>query len=134
SWKAHRKASSQIQRLGGAKGFAESVGQISIAIHKREAPQARLDYLIDEKRFRLPTASAILAVLFPLEFAVYDYRLRDELKFRPIHTNRPGERWARYQEYCEAIRKAAPPNYSLREADKYLWGRSRYEALGKLIG
>jgi hypothetical protein len=84
-------------------------------------------------------ASAILAVLCPGEFTVYDMRVctmlekeKSEWAFGNLKSLRGFEKLCQgYQEYKKAV-EAFPyetPCSTLREKDRYLWGKSFYEQL-----
>jgi hypothetical protein len=83
--------------------------------------------------FRLPTASAILTVLYPEEFTVYDARVCEVLggfgglgdrKWSP-------EMWREYRRFVDAVRTnaEAPAALSLRDRDRWLWGKSKQERM-----
>jgi hypothetical protein len=85
----------------------------------------------DEWGFYLPTASAILSVLWPGDFTVFDRRACEQLvklrekDFRRLDNIDSTERlWPQYVEHCEAVKKAVPQHDSLRDKDRFLWGRS----------
>jgi hypothetical protein len=77
-WKANR-AKSKIARIVLNKAEAAdldvAVGEISKALHCAESPKERLRILIEEWAFLLPMATAILTVLWPDEFTVFDVRV-----------------------------------------------------------
>jgi hypothetical protein len=87
--------------------------------------------LLTEWGFRLPTASAILAALYPEEFTVYDIRVCTVLgAFHHLGDQKwSPEMWRRYQQFVGAIRAAAPSGLSLRECDRWLWGRDKQAAM-----
>ena len=75
--------------------------------------------------FALPMASAILTVLWPEEFTVYDVRARGELNdFSTLGSVAPHRVWPEYVRYREAVRQAVPGPLSLRDKDRTLFGRS----------
>ncbi len=71
-------------------------------------------------------ASAILTVLYPDEFSVYDVRVCGELGgFSELSNITKFERlWPRYLEFLQAVERAAPEGLTLRDKDRYLWGKS----------
>ena len=79
----------------------------------------------------MPTASAILTVLYPDEFTIYDIRVCQILKdFHNLVNLSKFERvWAGYQAFKSKVQEAAPPHLSLRDKDRYLWGQSFHEQL-----
>ncbi len=96
--------------------------------------------LIEDHTFQLPTASAILAVLYPNDFTVYDIRVCEELeqynkeyKFFNLDNLIFENRWLRYLKYVEKVKEITNNSLSLREKDMYLWGKSFKEQLEKNI-
>jgi hypothetical protein len=83
--------------------------------------------------FRLPTATAILTVLFPRQFTVYDMRVCESLgAFRKLENRRFSEElWKNYLSFKREIRNAAPSVLSLRDKDRYLWGKSFHKQVVK---
>src|SRR2546422_7668710 len=87
--------------------------------------------MLEDWCFRLPMATAILTVLYPNEFTVYDTRVCAELRafknlggVRPFDALRQG-----YEEFKGRVEEAAPDGLTLRDKDRYLWGKSLYQQL-----
>ena len=76
-WKANRAKRTIAKRLlrYGYSNLEDAVGALTRGLAKAGTPEDRLRYLWDTWGFRLPMASAILAVLFPEDFTVYDLSL-----------------------------------------------------------
>jgi hypothetical protein len=91
----------------------------------------RLSLLLGKWGFRLPTASAILTVLYPEQFTVYDVRVRTGLRMRDI-CDRHDVVEAYFKEYLPTVAEL-PQGATLREKDRYLWGKSTYEDLQQFI-
>jgi hypothetical protein len=81
--------------------------------------------------FRLPTASAILTVLYPDIFTMYDIRVCDTLQaFHQLGSMKwSSAAWREYQRFLGAVRDAAPRGLSLRDCDRWLWGKDKWETL-----
>ena len=82
--------------------------------------------LISDWGFRLPMASAILTVLYPNAFTIYDVRVCEVLgdyRNAQYRTNFDAL-WSEYQSYIVAVKKAVTEKYELREKDRWLWGKS----------
>ena len=130
-WKANRAKNKLRNRLKTRAGsFAEAVEQIALLLHASNDQKERLRILMADWGLQLPMASAILTVLYPNEFTVYDRRVCDELelKFRdwPPFSD---AMWEEYRQFREAVIAATPVNLSLRDKDRFLWGRSlRHDA------
>lgn len=129
-WKANRAKSKVAKRLMARATRRESLDAVTKRLTKAlyDCPddENRLRVLMFEWRFRLPMASAILTVCWPDRFTVYDVRVCEQLGAHSelLYVMRPDRRWAGYCRYVEAVRQASPPGLSLRDCDRYLWGRS----------
>ena len=87
---------------------------------------ARLAVLIERWGFRLPMASAILTVLYPDQFTIYDVRVCDILGDFHDAQNKTkyNKLWERYVAFIAAVREAVPSESLLRDKDRFLWGQS----------
>lgn len=127
-WKSNRAKSKVASRLL-AQDYPDlnvAVGALVQEIAKAGDAKARLAVLIDKWGFRLPMASAILTVLYPEEFTVYDVRVCNVLgDFKDAqHKTKFDTLWNRYTEYVERVKREVPEKESLRDKDRYLWGKS----------
>ncbi len=129
-WKANRAKSKVAERLlthgNGQANLESAVGSLLAAIFEAKDQRARLSVLIEGWGFRLPMASAILTVLYPEDFTVYDIRVCDVLrdfKDAQYRTNF-ATLWERYADYIIAVKGAVPECSSLRDKDRFLWGKS----------
>jgi hypothetical protein len=127
-WKANRAKSKVASRLLG-KGHANlsaAVTALVASITNAQTNKERLRVLVREWGFRLPMASAILTVLFPDDFTVYDVRVCEVLSdFTDAqHKSDFDELWGRYTAYVNRVRESAPIATTLRDKDRYLWGQS----------
>lgn len=127
-WKANRAKSKIAKKL-----LAKGPGNLEVTIHRltREVADAksdeqRLSCLIRNWDFRLPMASAILAVLYPDKFTVYDVRVTEVLgKFKHLAEVKPfAKLWAGYVDFLKAVEDATPGATTWRERDHRLWGES----------
>lgn len=129
-WKANRAKSKIAQRLlahgDGHANLELAVNSLLTAISDAQDNLIRLSILINDWGIRLPMASAILAVLYPEDFTVYDIRVCNVLNdFDDAqHKTNFDELWKRYSAYVVAVRNSAPKNLSLRDKDRFLWGKS----------
>lgn len=129
-WKANRAKSKVAERLlahgSGQANLGAAVGSLLTAISEAKDQEERLSVLIEGWGFRLPMASAILTVLYPEDFTVYDTRVCDVLgsfKDAQYKTNF-AILWERYSAYVIAVRNAVPECTTLRDKDRFLWGKS----------
>ncbi len=126
-WKANRAKSKLAHRLlKKSQTLEEAASEFTGALYRAQSAQQRLLIAMDEWGFYLPMASAILAVLWPEEFTVYDYRVCEELNdFRNLRNLETKNLWPKYCQYREAVRGVeGAEGKSLRETDRFLWGRS----------
>ena len=133
-WKANRAKSKIARRLlAHSPGcfMEQAVCELTSGIFLQPDAETRMRYLWCDCGIRLPMASAILTVLYPEEFTVYDYRVCDCMgKFHEIGvTSRFDKLWSNYTEFCQAVKNATPKGLSLRDKDRYLWGKSFAEQL-----
>lgn len=133
-WKANRAKSRIAKRLLSHANYTDldsAVKALTAAIAHAPTPKEKLQVLLNEWGFLLPMASAILTVLYPDDFTVYDIRVCDILgdfhwvgnrsKFEDI--------WTGYTKYTAAVRANTPAELSLRDKDRWLWGKSFYNDL-----
>lgn len=128
-WKANRAKTKVAKRLLGdsTKTLDEVVGELTKAIAAQRTPKDRMRVLMfGNIRFRLPMASAILTVLYPDEFTVYDYRVCETLGGFQNLTNPTNidRMWEGYSAFKSAVIRNSPAGLSLRDRDRYLWGKS----------
>ncbi len=149
-WKSNRSKSYFARRLIGQSGtenLEEAARQLTKGIAHERGPKERLQYLLGSSwGLLLPTASAILTVLYPEEFTMYDERVCEQLeKLRPGRQQSPIYRecddfhklknrtkddlWRGYEAFICAVKQAAPNGLSLRDKDRYLVGKSDRERL-----
>lgn len=136
-WKANRAKSRIACRLlatSGCSTLDEAARQLTGRIHKAGAARERLAVLIDEWGFLLPMASAILSVLYPDDFTVYDYRVCEQLEeFGKLGQLTSVDRiWPDYEAYVRQVR-ASRSGLSLRDCDRFLTGQSMGEQLERNI-
>lgn len=130
-WKADRAKSYNARKIINkeeSKTFDENVKTLTSEIYSAQSDLERIKILFDWK-FLIATASAILTVLYPQRFTVYDYRVveQEELKrFKNLKRNAE-----KYLEFIEAVKalKLEKEFKDLRSKDRYLWGRSRYNSI-----
>jgi hypothetical protein len=137
-WKANRAKSKIAKRLWECKTPDENdlemiVRRLTSTLYETSDNYKRLRLLLDRKnwRFRLPMASAILTVLWPEIYSVYDVRVTHQLKaFKDLANCTNVESVVEaYFNYVEAVKLAVPEEKTLRDKDRYLWARSTAEQL-----
>lgn len=136
-WKANRAKTRVRDRLKQQPGgFAGAVKNMTASLRASSGPKHRLEVLMKEWDFRLPMATAILTVLYPADFSVYDIRVCEQLRdFEKLRHRRFSDGlWNDYQKFLNAVKAKAPEELSLRDKDRYLWGRSFYEGIERDLG
>lgn len=134
-WKSNR-AKSTISNLitnGNHDGaiLKDKVKELTSAIYLASSSKDKMNILYDWG-FSLPMASAILTALYPQDFTVYDMRICKMLDaFKNLANKRLFDDllWAGYQQYVLRVASSVEENMSLRDKDRYLWGKSFYEEL-----
>ncbi len=144
-WKANRAKSKVAERLlSMGKRLSTSreepdlskiVEALTAGLANQKDCKERLRCLLCSWGFRLPMASAILTVLYPEDFTVYDGRVCDVLDAFHNLTNLTNFEsvWRGYMAFKRRVEEVAPQELSLRDKDRWLWGRSFYEQLKKDI-
>jgi hypothetical protein len=136
-WKANRAISKVADRLAaiGGPDLKAAVSRLAREVYSAKTPRERFDVLVGRWGLRLPMASAILTVLYPDDFTVYDVRACEEVDgFRFLADRRSiGDLWSGYLEFKAAVEKAAPAHLSLRDKDRFLFSRSRHRSLVRWI-
>jgi hypothetical protein len=132
-WKANRVKSLIARRLL-AKGFENldsATSELTAGLVRQLDAKERLRYLCADWGLRLPMASAILSILYPDDFTVYDYRLCELFgEFHGLATRSKFEdMWHGYQAFRSRVIKETPTGLSLRDRDRYLWGKSASQQL-----
>lgn len=138
-WKANRAKNFARNRLiekSEDKTFQGAVNKIASDLRRATDGKERLKILMTRYGFRLPTATAIASVLYPNDFTIYDIRVCDIISdFHKLGSKIfSDELWDGYQKFIQAVKHNTPPGYSLRDRDRYLWGKSLYEQIKEEIG
>lgn len=131
-WKANRSKSKVAKRLLAHTSNLESgIKSLTSELFKANSDKEKLRILIKDYGFRLPTASAILSLLYPNNFTIYDVRVCEILpKFKKLSAVSDYEKlWLGYTDFIKNVRDYMPKEASLRNIDKHLWGKSFYEQL-----
>lgn len=130
-WKSNR-AKGRIKRLLEKSGNLElSIKKLTKQIHDENDKKEKLKILIQNWKFRLPMASAILTVLYPEDFTIYDYRVRNQLEIKDFG-DRKNQIERYFSEFLPKVQEQGKGK-NLREKDKYLWGKSFYFGLLKFL-
>ncbi len=139
-WKANRAKSKIAKRLLSAsrcETLEEAVRQLTKEIATCSTAKERFKCLLGEEwGLRLPMATAILTVLYPDEFTIYDWRVCEQLdSFRDlVNMSDLDKVWEQYSLLVSMVRSSTPSeSVSLRDKDRYLFGKSFCEQLERDI-
>lgn len=131
-WKANRAKSKTAERLLKEKANLDlTCKELTQKISKAPCAKERLRILFTDYKFLLPTASAILSVLYPDDFSVYDIRVCGILNdFTKLSNKTNFEKlWKEYEKYLIAVKAYNTSKKNFTEADQNLWGKSFYDEL-----
>jgi hypothetical protein len=136
-WKAERARVYAARRLGSknARSLEEGARAFTSGITRAKTQKEKFVHVCGVWGFPLATGSALLTVCYPDQFSVYDVRVCDQLgDFHRLKNMTNIENlWSKYQRYLSAVRQIAPTGLSLRDCDRWLWGKSRYEDFVKVL-
>lgn len=136
-WKAARAKTRLRDRLGlaGEAGDAK-VRTLGKKLWALTGDRERMELLLGaDWKLRLPMASAILSVLWSDRFTIYDWRVAREVGVNErLGDMSASNVWPHYAEFVHAVRTRPPAQLSLRDADRYLWGRSQYQSFMDELG
>lgn len=136
NWKAPRAKNYAKKRLKAKAGsFKAGVRKLADDLHKAATNKRRLKILMEYWEFSLPTATAILAILFPADNTVFDWRVCDQVgvDYKPWNQRAFSDAlWQHYETFKQAVIDQVPSETVLREKDRFLIGRSIYEELEKV--
>jgi hypothetical protein len=137
-WKANRaKKAIAEQLLRKFPGDLQSATkELTRGLAAKTTPEERFQYLWGGWEIRgLAMVSAILTVLYPKDFTIYDQRVCQVLNdFYSIGNRTKVESvWAGYSDFIRTVREHMPQIRELREKDKSLWGKSFSEQLNQDI-
>lgn len=128
-WKANRAKTNifkKITKIAKSYDLNKICEEITVNLYDIKANEEKLRYLIEHWQFGIPMASAILSVLFPDDFTVYDVRVCQILKKHGNLINKTNIEGiiTGYFEYVKDVIDKIPKKKTLREKDVFLWGES----------
>ena len=125
AWKANRAKSRIAKRLLKKERTLERAARrLSRDLWKARGPKCRLLLLIRKWDIPLPMASAILTVLWPREFTIYDQRVCEQLgrlhrgDYSRLRNQRSPGVWDGYRAFRDAVCRVPPRGMTLREKDR----------------
>lgn len=127
-WKSNRAKSKIARRLlvHGHDDLEAAVHALTSGLTRQVTAREKLHYLWETWGLSLPMASAILTVLYPDEFTIYDTRVCDALGnyHRLANKTNFDNLWQGYVSFRQQVETSAPEGLPLRDKDRYLWGKS----------
>ena len=130
-WRSNHSKSHIRNLLRGkseTKSLDAAVEKLVRELRTKESAKDRLRYLMEDWRIRLPMASAILAVLHPEEFTVYDKRVSEVVKASDLQGMVWSDLlWNKYLEYKKKVEQQGPKNFSLSDKYRWLCGKSFHD-------
>lgn len=139
-WKANRAKTHiarRLRRMDPSKRtmLEPIVRELTASLAGAPGQKARLSILMKDWGFGLPMATAVLSILWPNEFTVYDVRVCEQLgAFEALANRTDFEKiWIDYCGYRDAVRSAVPDVTDLRDKDRHLWASSAAQQLERDI-
>ena len=140
-WKANRTKSIIAKKLLEKDGHRRKdldaiVGDMTKSLAETDSEKEKMRILIEKWGFRLSIASAVLSVLWPDKFTVYDVKVCEQLggDYKTIPDKaRFEDLWNIYNRYIEAVKNTVPEVAILRDKDRVLWAKSFEKQLNKDI-
>ena len=138
-WKANRAktkiARALLKRFPG-KSLDDIAQHLASSLQASSDDRSRLRVLMDDFGFRLPMASAILTILYPESFTVFDVRSCESLGLsaNQIAAAQSGvfaTAWDGYRAFCDEVLASHPSLPLLRDKDRALWASSFYTQLNR---
>ena len=133
-WKSNRAKTAVRNNLAkpAKGGFSKATTQIASALSATKDRKDRLAiFMMCDWGLRLPMASAILTILYPEDFTVYDRRVCSMLRIKFKDTPFSEKRWSEYEDYKRALCKKTPPGLSLRDMRIDFFGENPFVKMPK---
>lgn len=143
-WKSNRTKTRIISRLlkKGHSNLNDAVNELTTQIFQAPDLKSKMSVLIEGWGFRLPMSSAILTVLYPDVFTIYDIRVCEQLNkhfakepkdfYKIQDLVNFNDLWDGYCGFLEKVQEFAPKEFSLRDKDRWIWGKSFMEGVDNL--
>ena len=127
-WKSKRPRKRKRKYLSN-----EKIVELTSNIYKEQSEEGKLKILLNQHGINIAMASAILSVLYPDDFTVYDINVREIINYPDISTLSLERKVDRYlNEYVPMVRKQSN-KLSLRDCDRALWAKYWYQDLERFL-
>lgn len=130
-WKSNRSKSYIYKNLkkNDKRDIDKICKDLTSKLKKSSKNEEKIKLLLD-KGFKLPIASAILTVLYPKTFTIYDKRVCENSRLKRYLKIKNKKLLVKdYFKFLEDVKKMVPCKKNLRDKDKFLWGKSFYKNL-----
>ncbi len=131
-WKSNRAKTAIKRKLLKFGDLDKTIKKLTKEVFNAKTREQKLKTLLKSWKFNLPMATAILTVLYPNDFTVYDVRVREQIGIRKDFSGRKDQMERYFNEFLPKIRKIGSSK-DLRDKDRYLWGKSFYEDLTSFL-
>jgi len=131
-WKSNRAKTAIKEKLLKFGNLNKVVKKLTGEIFYVRRREQKLELLLKSWKFSLPMATAILTVLYPKEFTIYDVRVRGKVGIHKDFSGCKDQIKKYFDEFLPKVRKIGRGE-DLRSKDRYLWGKSFYEDLIKFL-
>ena len=131
-WKSNRAKTAIKSKLLKFGNLRKTVEKLTNEIFHTRGNKHKLELLVKSWKFSLPMAAAILTVLYPKEFTMYDVRVRGQMSIHKDFAGHENQVERYFDEFLPKVRKMGRGK-DLRNKDRYLWGKSFYEDLEKFL-
>lgn len=126
-WKSNRAKTAIKNKLLKRGPLDVVIKDMTEQLFKAFKHRERLRILLRDWKFNLPMATAILTILYPEDFTVYDKRVRLQLEQEEIYGIK-----RYFEKFLPAVQRVKTEK-NLRDKDRFLWGKSFYEDLKKFL-
>lgn len=131
-WKSNRAKTAIKRKLLKFGNLRKTIKKLTGEIFHTRGREQKLKLLLKSWKFSLPMATAILTVLYPTEFTIYDVRVRGQVGIHKDFSGRKDQIEGYFNKFLPKVKKMARGK-DLRDKDRYLWGKSFYEDLLKFL-
>lgn len=134
-WKSNRSKSKIAEGLKDKYGgkIKDIIPEFTKKIYQEETLEGKLRLLLSVNGIGLAIASAVLTVLYPEGFTIYDFRVCEHEKLKKFKNigdiSNKDKKIKKYFEFRDAVKNIPLKNKSLRFKDKCLWGKSFHDEL-----
>jgi len=131
-WKSNRAKTAIKRKLLKFGNLRKTIKKLTGEIFYTLGKEQKLRLLLKSWKFSLPMATAVLTVLYPKEFTIYDVRVREQVGIHKDFASCKDQIERYFDDFLPKVRKIVRDK-DLRDKDRYLWGKSFYEDLLKFL-